>query len=76
MVSKKEMLKVLTKAQLLAAARKKRIKVAKSWTKDEIASKLPFDAIRAAYSSAKSKTTKSKTSKKTSKKKVTRKRKK
>jgi len=71
MVSKSDMLKALTKDQLLAIAKKKKVKVAKSWTKDEIAAKLPFDAIRAAYS-----TIKSKSSKKTSKKKVTKKRKK
>jgi hypothetical protein len=53
MVSKKEMLKVLTKAKLLAAARKRRIKVAKSWTKGKIATALPFDVIRSAYSSMK-----------------------
>ena len=55
MVSKKDMLKVLTKAKLIAAARKKRIKVAKSWTKEKIAATLPFDVIRAAYSSVKAK---------------------
>jgi len=73
MVSKKDMVKVLTKAQLLTAARKKRIKVAKSWTKDEIASKLPFDVIKEAYSSIKTVKKKKVAKKKSVKKKTTRK---
>ncbi len=73
MVSKKDMLKALTKADLMKVAREKKIKVVKSWTKAKMVAALPFDAMRAAYSSAKpKKTTKRKTTKrKTARKKTT-----
>ncbi len=55
MVSKIEMVKVITKSKLITAVRKKRKKVVESWNKEKIAEQLSFTELRKLYASFKTK---------------------